>query len=81
MTRILLLMIFAPIAMAEEPRWGMVRYDLNRMEYVIPQCEQSKIKSRTFGREGKRLVLRLECEPVPGEINSPNPDLYKHTIP
>ena len=30
----------------------------------------------TMKREGERLVVRLECEPVVGETNLPNPDLY-----
>ena len=70
------LFLIPSVTAAEEPRWGLVRYDLNVMEYVIPKCEHSKIKAITMKREGERLVVRLECEPVVGETNLPNPDLY-----
>lgn len=70
------LFLTSNITVAEEPRWGLIRYDLNVMEYVVPKCEHSKIKLITVKQEGKRMVIRLECEPVAGEINLPNPDLY-----
>ena len=71
-------LLFVPgIAEAEEPRWGIIQYDLNMVEYAMPKCEQSKVKRLSLRRENKRIVIRLECEPVPGEVNLPNPDLLE----
>lgn len=81
MSKLLLLLALTPSAIAATadlpPRWGHIRYDLNTMEYVMPKCEHSKVKKLSFKRENKRIVIRLECEPVPGEVNKQNPDLLE----
>lgn len=62
-------------ASAEEPRWGRIKYDNNRLEYVLPRCQESKIKRFRITKDGKVVTIRLECDPVPGEVNQPNRDI------
>lgn len=57
-----------------EPRWGTIMYDTNRVQYTLPKCKQSKVKSLSVKKKDGSYVIKLECEPVPGEVNIPNPD-------
>lgn len=57
-----------------EPRWGTIMYDTNRVQYTLPKCKQSKVKNLSVKKKDGSFIIKLECEPVPGEVNVPNPD-------
>ena len=61
----------------DNSRWGSVAYDLEVAEFSITKCAHSKIKKLTIKHFVQRIDIRIECEPVPGEVNRKNPDLYK----
>lgn len=77
----LTLLMVAPVAADEGPRWGSITYDLEVVEYNIPKCSHSKVKKLVVKQLVKRIVIRIECAPVQGEVNRPNPDLYRKPAP
>ncbi len=67
-------LITSATAKADEPRWGTIVYDGNRVQYTLPKCKQSRIKDLSIKKKDGTYVIKLECEPVPGEVTVPNPD-------